>query len=120
MRFLIVGVFLSLIPFFAAAQRTKDVSSETATPSSLDPGTSEQKTTSSPKARRSRKSNGPVVETQAEYEARMKRTAKEIRKREKEMKKPQYSDPLYFGHKRPPRKNKAGHLKYCKECGIRH
>jgi hypothetical protein len=27
---------------------------------------------------------------------------------------------LYFGHKNPPKKHKAGKIRYCKECGIRH
>ena len=46
--------------------------------------------------------------------------AKERDKAEREMAKPQYSNPMYFGHKRPPKKHKPGKMKYCKECGIRH
>lgn len=33
---------------------------------------------------------------------------------------PKYSDPQYFGHKRPPRKRAASKMKFCKVCGIRH
>lgn len=51
---------------------------------------------------------------------RMERVAKENRKAEKELQKPQYSDPTYFGHKRPPKRRPPGKIKYCKECGIRH
>ena len=56
----------------------------------------------------------------AEYEQRMKDNAKEAKKKAKEMKKPQYSDPTYFGHKRKPKKRPPHKMKYCEECGIRH
>jgi len=56
----------------------------------------------------------------AEYEERMKRNAKEKRKKAKEMEKPQYSDWTYFGHKRKPKKRPPEKMKYCEECGIRH
>jgi len=36
------------------------------------------------------------------------------------MKKPQYSDPTYFGHKKKPKKRPPGKKKFCKECGIYH
>jgi hypothetical protein len=50
----------------------------------------------------------------------MQATVKEKRKAEKIMEKPQYSNPMYFGHKRPPKKRAPNKMKYCKECGIRH
>lgn len=55
-----------------------------------------------------------------EHEARMKEVVKSHRKVEKEMMKPQYADPTYFGHKRKPKKHKPGKMKFCKECEIRH
>jgi hypothetical protein len=55
-----------------------------------------------------------------EHEARMKEVVKGHRKAEKERMKPQYSDPTYFGHKRKPKKNHPGKMKFCKECEIRH
>lgn len=55
-----------------------------------------------------------------EFRQRMKENAKEARKRARLMKKPQYSDPLYFGHKRKPKKRPVGKRKLCKECGIVH
>lgn len=60
------------------------------------------------------------AETQAEFQKRMKLVAREHRKRDKEMKKPQYSDPTYFGHKKPPKIRPVGKRKMCKECGIVH
>jgi len=55
-----------------------------------------------------------------EYEERMVANVKKYKKMEKEMKKPQYSDPSYFGHKRKPKKRPPGKRKFCKECEIVH
>jgi hypothetical protein len=60
------------------------------------------------------------VETQKDFQKRMKNVVKEHRKRDRQMEKPQYSDPSYFGHKRKPKINKKGKRKMCKECGIVH
>jgi hypothetical protein len=57
---------------------------------------------------------------QYEYYARVEHIAKEKQKMLKKMAAPQYSNPLYFGHKRPPKRNAVHKMKYCKECGIRH
>lgn len=63
---------------------------------------------------------GPTYNLEQEYYERVEAVAKERRKAERIMLKPQYSDPSYFGHKRPPKKRKASKMKFCKECGIRH
>jgi hypothetical protein len=55
-----------------------------------------------------------------EYYARVEKVAKEKQRLLKKMATPQYSNPLYFGHKRPPKKHIASKMRYCKECGIRH
>ncbi len=55
-----------------------------------------------------------------EYEARVKKNIKKKKKMAKEMEKPQYSDPSYFGHKRKPKKRKPGKRKFCKECEMVH
>ena len=55
-----------------------------------------------------------------EAKDRMIANAKKYEKMAKEMEKPQYSDPSYFGHKNPPKKRKPGKKKFCKECRIRH
>jgi hypothetical protein len=55
-----------------------------------------------------------------EYEQRMKENAKKNYKIAKEMEKPQYSDPTYFGHKKKPKKRPPGKKKFCKECGMYH
>ena len=55
-----------------------------------------------------------------EYVKRMKSNARQKRREARLAKKPQYSDPSYFGHKRPPKKRPVGKRKFCKECGIVH
>ncbi|MTI21651.1 hypothetical protein E1176_11525 [Fulvivirga sp. RKSG066] len=50
----------------------------------------------------------------------MEANAKKRKKMEREMQKPQYSDPSYFGHKRKPKKRPPGKRKFCKECKIVH
>ncbi len=54
------------------------------------------------------------------FRARMKEVSKQKRKDEKSSKKPQYSDPQYFGHKKPPKKRPLGKRKFCKVCHIVH
>jgi hypothetical protein len=71
-----------------------------------------------PKAKK--KTKGATYESEQQFYERMAQLEKTKRKNERLMEKPQYSDPSYFGHKRPPKKNKRGKLKFCKECGIRH
>lgn len=55
-----------------------------------------------------------------EYEKRMVANAKQDRKERRLAKKPQYSDPSYFGHKKKPKKRPVGKRKFCKECHIWH
>lgn len=64
----------------------------------------------------SKKEQDPV----ADFRKRMKRLYKKKKKEEKLAEKPQYSNPLYFGHKKPPKKRPLGKRKYCEECGIVH
>jgi hypothetical protein len=56
----------------------------------------------------------------AEQQQRMAANSRERKKMAREMEKPQYSDPSYFGHKKQPVKNPPGKKKFCKECGLRH
>ena len=70
-------------------------------PNSLDPSTSAKKEYVPKESRRSAK--GPTYGLQQEFYERMEQVAKDRRKAEKLMQKPQYSDPMYFGHKRPPK-----------------
>lgn len=67
-----------------------------------------------------RRSVGPNYESDVEYKKRMEATVKQKIKNERLMETPQYTDPSYFGHKRPPKRHKPSKMKFCKVCGIRH
>ncbi|MGB3181545.1 MAG: hypothetical protein WBB45_09155 [Cyclobacteriaceae bacterium] len=89
-------------------------------PSAKDPGGEKRGFWGSPKT------------SGVEYDARYrKQREKDQKKREKALRKkyrkqakmaedPQYSDPMYFGHKRPPKKRKPGKKKFCKVCEMVH
>jgi hypothetical protein len=85
-------------------------------PTALDPVQQKQY---APKAAK-KPSKGATYESEQVYYERMAKLEKTKRKNEELSQKPQYSDPMYFGHKRPPKKRKPGKMKYCKECGLRH
>lgn len=87
-------------------------------PNSLNPSY-QQRGENAPKASR-KPSKGPTYGLEQEFYERMEAVEKARKKNERLMEKPQYSDPSYFGHKRPPKKRKPSKMKFCKECGIRH
>ncbi len=55
-----------------------------------------------------------------EYYARVEKVAKEKQRIMRKMDEPQYTNPLYYGHKRQPKRHEVHKMRYCKECGIRH
>lgn len=55
-----------------------------------------------------------------EYRKRVRNASKQYRKEQKLMTKPKYSNPLYYGHNRPPKIRKVGKRKFCKTCEIVH
>jgi hypothetical protein len=61
-----------------------------------------------------------TVDLQKEYYERVESVMKARKKTARLMQKPQYSDPSYFGHRRPPKKRSVKNMRFCKECGIRH
>ena len=98
-------------------RKKQKAASERSQPTSLDPGVPQ----SGYEPKKSRKSSkGPTYNNEREYYERVEELEKTRRKNEKLSEKPQYSDPSYFGHKRPPKKRPANKMKYCKVCGIRH
>lgn len=64
----------------------------------------------------------PKVTHTAQYEfyRRVEQAAKEHQRALKKLAKPQYSNFLYYGHKRKPKKHPPNKMRYCEECGIRH
>lgn len=85
---------------------------------SLTPYYPEKKLTS--KKQRRVDASKTTVDLQREYYERVEAVMKRRKKEARLMLKPQYSDPMYFGHKRPPKKHSPKKMRYCKECGIRH
>ncbi len=125
---LFIGVF-SLLIFFSAnvnAQSKKKKSKKEATqqyaPSSRDAWSYDDDVASSKKNKKQGKAKSPKKQKDLieEFHQRMKDNAKKYSKRDRQMKKPQYSDPSYFGHKRKPKKRKPGKKKFCKECKLVH
>src|SRR5687768_8657597 len=80
-------------------------------PTSLDPSYAKKEYV--PKASR-KSAKGPTYGLEQEYYERMEDLEKTRRKNERLSEKPQYSNPLYFGHKRPPKKRKPSKIKFCK------
>lgn len=64
----------------------------------------------------------PNVKHSAEYQFydRVQQAAKSKKRVLRKLNKPQYTNPLYFGHKNPPKKREPHKMKFCNECGIRH
>jgi hypothetical protein len=134
MRFIWIGIFLTLCcaaPAWAQKKGNKKNSQGTLynpytpeqQPTTLSPNTP-QAPRQAPKAKSSKKSTGLLAKKELspeqEYRLRMEKVAEQRRKQEKEMRKPQYSDPSYFGHKKKPKIRPVGKRKFCHECGIVH
>jgi hypothetical protein len=115
----ILIVFLAFITVdsFAQTRKHKKKAEAALEPTSLDPTYSEKEYV--PKASR-KYSKGPTYESEEKYYKRMADLEKTREKSERMLAKPQYSNPLYFGHKHPPKKRKPSKMKFCKVCGIRH
>jgi hypothetical protein len=122
----VLFIFLSLTFTVSIAQSKRnkkqqepsEIQTPNTQPTALSP--TEQKRVYAPKASRKKSSPGPTYSAEARYYERMEKLERAKEKEEKIKAKPQYSDPMYFGHKRKPKKSKPGKMKFCKECGIRH
>ena len=122
---LIISVFLlsGVVAFAQSEKKNKKRNkgknkTEVTQPTSMDP--SYPTPGYAPKYERKAKSIDLTYNAEKRYYEQKQKIAKDRRKAEKELSKPQYTDPMYFGHKRPPKKHKPGKMKYCKECGMRH
>lgn len=112
MKFSGILLVIFLISWQATAQSSREVNT------SQKQGSQYNSTQKIKKTKKRKKNQRDVLIE--EYEQRMKDNVKASKKASKEMKKPQYSDPSYFGHKRPPKKRPVGKRKFCSECGIVH
>lgn len=116
------GVFSVLMfgfVFFGFSQSTRDIDSPPKPPSSVYQSKKKEKKRFFLFNMFKKKQRSDVDEVTA-FRKRMKKQLQEKAKAQQKANKPQYTDPLYFGHKKPPKKRKNGKKKFCKECGIRH
>ena len=121
-RALCLGALLICTGFLqtgcSASKGVSQSKSAGASPSSMDPGNN-----AAARSQRPARTGGPTLDygqLKQDFEKRMEKVAKQKRKDARKMRKPQYSDPMYFGHKRKPKIRKPGKRKYCKECGMVH
>lgn len=67
-----------------------------------------------------KKQGGLNYEDPKDTKRRMRKLRRKKRREARMSRKPQYNDPLYFGHKRPPKKRPLGKRKFCEVCQIKH
>jgi hypothetical protein len=113
---------LTIVVLVAGSSAYGQVENQDEPPSSqrsttLEPYYPEQKKSRNQKSFSPGKTN---IDLQREYYERVEAVMKARKKMARIMRKPQYSNPMYFGHKRPPKKHSPKKMKYCRECGIRH
>jgi len=113
-----IGVTLLLMPFLAKSQDNSLGDRAPATVLEQKKAVHKQRITRKQKLLFRR----PNVKQSAEYEfyKRIEKVAKEKQRKLRMLAKPQYSNFLYFGHKKQPKKHLPYKMKYCAECGIRH
>lgn len=127
MKYLLI-LAIGTFTFSTSFAQTKKRDRQKTTPTSTDPGYSRNESwdTIFPEGKNTAKKSktGGAMAYQAdkirEYEERREDNAKRYKKMAKQMAKPQYSDPSYFGHKKPPKKRSPGKRKPCKRCGMVH
>jgi len=115
------NIFVLILTFLVIVANSEKSQAQT----SRDSETFEVKTenSSSKKKRKnsfSKRYTKKLNDSVKEFDELMKSNVKKRAKIARKMQKPQYSDPSYFGHKRPPKKRPVGKRKMCKECGIVH
>ncbi len=117
--FLFMGV-LAILPAELCAQNSRDVKARKVPVQFKDQ--SPQKNLSKRQAKKQLEKTYAAYFDRliVEYADRMETNAKNRIKLAKEFRKPQFSDPSYFGHKKPPKKRARGKKRKCKECHMWH
>jgi hypothetical protein len=109
--------FLLSVAFNSIAQQS-NTGETSLTPSSLRPNFPSKKEVS--KRERIARTPKSTIDLQREYYERVEAVMKARKKMARLSEKPQYSNPMYFGHRRPPKKHSPEKMRFCKECGLRH
>lgn len=118
MKFLsIFFIFISCIVFESKGQSTRDVGYKPPAPVYQ---ASKKKTFSFGLFKKKETNKKSGIETQEEFEGRMKAVNRQKKKEARMAGKPEYANKFYFGHKREPKKRPNGKKKYCKICEFAH
>ncbi|MEL7004254.1 MAG: hypothetical protein AAFN93_16155 [Bacteroidota bacterium] len=124
---ILFGLLIVNIPSFAQSKNDKDKKVDYS--NSFEPYTPEESRTVSVKKKKVKKQKQltfreayfkSLEDKKEDFQKLMIANAKKRKKIARQMQKPQYSDPSYFGHKRKPKKRSLKKRKFCKECGIVH
>lgn len=120
MRFPFLFLLFVLVSNAGFAQKRSKKADEPTKSSSVEPYYPEANKYV-PKAKKSRrKDRGATYNDQQNFYDQRKAVNKKKEKAQRILDDPQYANPTYFGHKRPPKKRKPEDMKFCKVCGIRH
>ena len=122
MKYFIITLLVCLCASLSFAQTAQEKSQKKKSAPEIDRGATYQvETNKKTKKKETKNSISKQFDRKVEeYEKRMEANAKKNEKIAREMKKPQYSDPSYFGHKKKPKKRPPGKKKFCKECQMSH
>lgn len=118
--FLCLVLFVMVTHSQAQSKRKKKSKGKQENVTSVDPSFPQAGQYQPKEKKVKRKDRGITYKAQDNFYEQRARVSKEKRKAELELSKPQNSNPLYFGHKRPPKKRPPGKMKYCKTCGLKH
>ena len=121
MKYSLITLLLCIAISYSFAQSTEKKSKNRERSQEIDRGATYEVETVKAKKKSTKHSISKDFDKKVdEYEKRMIANAKKNEKVAKEMEKPQYSDPSYFGHKKKPKKRPPGKKKFCKECQMSH
>ena len=121
MKFFYLFIFIFCVAQVSLAQSTRDVKPEAPAPKYQSQKTEKKKGFLGLFKKKNKKAKQKTQEEEvAAFRERLKEVYKQKAKDQKEAEKPQYSNPMYFGHKKPPKKRPPDKMKFCKECGIKH
>jgi hypothetical protein len=119
--FISIPLLLFLMMGEVKAQTTKDVGRAPAVPAPQYQASKQEKGFFAFFGRIfGKKQQGPQYMDPKDSKRRMRKLRKKQRREARMASKPQYNDPLYFGHKRPPKKRPLGKRKFCEVCQIKH
>lgn len=121
LKFVLLPLLMLCIVVVSNAQSTRDVNTPKAPAPTYQAHKKEKKGFMFGLFKKKKKTEfKTAAEESAEFRERITAVLEQKAREERKMNKPRYTNPLYFGHKKPPKKRKNGKKKFCKECGLWH